>query len=88
MDILRGGLRSLLRDAGFTNVDVLYGFPGYHFPELVLQKEGMRFFRSAAMAQSPSRIKKAVKKIVSHTVFGIFKARALAPAFIVHARKI
>lgn len=80
-------LRELLRSSGFSKVEIMYAFPCYQFPELILSAEGMKEFTAVRYSQSKRKIGKIIWWILETIFYKTLKAKSLSPAFIVVAHK-
>ena len=83
----RTALRELLEVAGFSQVEVYYAFPGYHFPEVVLHDAGIHHFQYYAERQEARRIKRICVRFQEEILCKRWGLTFLAPSFILHCKK-
>ena len=84
----RKELKHLVESAGFKNTKILYAFPDYRVPEIVLDDSGMKeFYRFTSPLGKNSLIKKIVVRSIEFIVYKILRLTYFAPAFIVIAEK-
>lgn len=80
-------IRRLLYSSGFSDVELMYAFPDYHFPDLVLSAESMKRFRPVRFIKSRRKHIKIIWWFLETVFYKLLKAKRLSPAFIVIARK-
>jgi 2-polyprenyl-3-methyl-5-hydroxy-6-metoxy-1,4-benzoquinol methylase len=80
-------IRRLLYSSGFSDVELMYAFPNYHFPDLVLSAESMKKFRPVRFIKSRRKHIKIIWWFLETVFYKLLKAKRLSPAFIVIARK-
>lgn len=81
------GLKQILKEAGFCDVKISYAFPDYRSPEQILSKAGMRYYRPCKFRRAKNIFVRIGCYIIEDILFRRLKITALAPSFIVLAKK-
>lgn len=81
------GLKKLLKEAGFRDVKISYAFPDYRSPEQILSKAGMRYYRPCKFRRAKNIFIKVVCYMIEDILFRRLKITALAPSFVILAKK-
>ena len=80
-------LKELLYLSGFSKVEIMYAFPDYQFPELILSAKGMAEFTPVRYGKSKRKIGKIIWWFLETFFYKSLKAKSLSPAFVVIAHK-
>jgi cyclopropane fatty-acyl-phospholipid synthase-like methyltransferase len=81
------GLRELITEAGFKNVDLYMVFPHYHMPELILPyKKGIGMYKKYYSIRDAS-LKRKIVWVIEYALMRFFKAKFFSPSIIAIAKK-
>ncbi len=84
-------LKKLVKDAGYSDVNIYIAFPDYRFPEYIQNyKKKLRKFTYKSKITDPEnnvRVKRIIARIIETILFFLIGAKFLAPSFIVIAKK-
>ena len=80
-------LREVLKEAGYSKIDIKYGFPGYHHPELVLSEDGFDMYRRCYPWGKKNIFKRLIVATVEEVFFKRLRLNYFSSSFIVHAYK-
>lgn len=83
----RTELREVLKEAGYSKIDIKYGFPGYHHPELVLSEDGFDMYRRCYPWGKKNIFKRLIVATVEEVFFKRLRLKYFSSSFIVHAYK-
>ena len=82
-----GGLKKLLKEAGFCDAKISYAFPDYRSPEQILSKAGMGYYRPCKFRRAKNIFEKVVCYVIEDILFRRLKLTAFAPSFVVLAKR-
>jgi SAM-dependent methyltransferase len=80
-------LKKLLYSSGFSNVSIMYAYPDYRFPDLILSDKGLKDFYPCRFKNSRRKRGKIVWWFLENIFYKILRAKSLSPSFIVIAHK-
>lgn len=83
-----GQLEKMLHSVGFTDIEIMYAFPDYRFPEYILSKNGLNNYQSFKYRTTKNIFKKLVVYFTEEVIFRRLKLSIFSPALIVTARKV
>jgi hypothetical protein len=81
------GIRRLLRESGFIDIEIYYAFPDYRIPELILSEKGYANFKPVRYLRKSSFIKKVFWYALEYICYQLLRLKSLSPSFIIIARK-
>ena len=81
-------LKKLLKDVGFRDIEIMYAFPDYRFPEYILSKKGLNNYQPYKYRTTKNVLKKMVVYLTEEVIFRRLKLSVFSPALIVIARKV
>ncbi|MDD1671222.1 MAG: class I SAM-dependent methyltransferase [Methanomicrobiales archaeon] len=80
-------MERMLRSAGFTEINTCFAFPDYRFPEYLLSKKGMWFYKPFQFARAATKLKRIGCWLMERIAYQGLGLTVLAPSLVFIARK-